>query len=118
MGAGPKGHWQLTKIEIASLVGYKVSSQVFVEKPFSKELCKHFDDTNDKLEKLKNKKFESTGFRNQNKEDIADDLSLLRKEYTKLEMSKTKDLLDKSLKVIPIEVLKRLGLYNGPKSVT
>ncbi len=116
-GAGTKGHWQLTKIEVARLVGYEVSSQVFVEKPFSKELCKHFDDTNEKLDKLKNKKFENTGFRNQSKEDIADDLSLLREKYKKLEVTKTKDLLDKSLEVIPIEVLKKLGLYNGPKSI-
>ncbi|PKH31980.1 hypothetical protein [Shewanella sp. ALD9] len=109
-GPGTKGSWQLTKIEIARSVGYSVSSQIFVDKHFSSCLCEEFEKMNEKLLVLKIKKLISTGFRNENKEVIADELSLLRKQYAELEKSKTKDLLDKSLEVLPIQVLERLGL--------
>ncbi|EHI9301586.1 hypothetical protein ACSTJ6_02700 [Vibrio parahaemolyticus] len=112
----PISLYQIKKAEVANLVG--ISSQsIFRASKFSNHVLKFFDNVNTELlafhEKEQQKqrsRSQKVSARTKKKDELVDDVQLLRKRVQDLEAKNVKETLDQLLKEMPIDLRRKLNM--------
>jgi hypothetical protein len=109
-----KGIYQITKSEVASLVGI-TSQSIFRASKFSDNIRKFFGDVNiellelhDKEQKKQKARSKNTGVRTRKKNVLVNDVQSLSKSVQDLEARLVKDTLDLLLQEMPIDLKRKL----------
>jgi hypothetical protein len=110
----PKNLYEIKKSDVAKLVG--VSSQsIFRASSFSSNILTFFEKENKELLKLhkkeqqkQEKRNKNTGVRSKKKEELVDDVQVLREKVKLLECRQVKEILDLLVSQLPLDLQRRL----------
>lgn len=112
----PKSLYQLKKSEVAVVVGVSAQS-IFRTSMFSEDILEFFDTTNkallvlhDQEQKKQLTRHRSTGVRTRKKEELVDEVQVLRNKVKELESRQVQETLDLVLSQMPIDLRRRLRM--------
>lgn len=111
-----KSRYLIGKAEVARLVGPNVKPQPLFHSrssSYCEELLKYFNDTNDDLEKAKNKRLAKSnrGLMQKTKEELVQQLRLEKETKNEELTSLVDEVYQRVLDKMPIDVKRRLGLF-------
>jgi hypothetical protein len=112
----PKSIYEIKKTEVAEIVGLTAQS-IFRASSFSSDVLDFFNVVNIELLKLHKKeqhkqilRNKKTGTRINKKEDLVNEVQVLRKKVRELECQNAKDTLDLALTKMPFDLRQRLKM--------